>query len=57
VKVKRGLFSCPEEEHLPGQNDRPDIKSPAGMQVLARAAFAPILDFPRFALRPVFRGK
>jgi hypothetical protein len=44
VKVKRGLFSYPGEEHLPGQNDKPDTSSAAYVQVHANMYFIEILN-------------
>jgi hypothetical protein len=45
VKVKRGLFSYLGEEHLPSQNDHPNIKCPLAMQVIAKMTFVGNLEF------------
>jgi hypothetical protein len=54
VKVKRGLFSYLREEHLPSQNDHPNIKWPLAMQVIAKMTFVGNLEFQHPASPELF---
>ena len=47
VKVKRGLFSYCGEEHLPRQNDPPNIKRADCTQAIVRTKFTEITKIRR----------
>ena len=57
MKVKRGLFSYPGEEHLPRQNDQENMKSGISAQAFETMTFMEIAGLGCYAVLMAYPGQ